>query len=105
VTEEPKERVVPTALAPGRSGRAIVSPIAENTAVLPSDGPCFDDCYTPLLHKPDHDLGSSSGKRSGKRAGGCYPRQSAEIPRVLCPRGQPSGVACRMANSEATAAD
>ncbi len=53
-------------------GCAIVSPIVEKTTDLPSDGPCFDDCYTTLLHNSDHDLGSSSGKRSGKRTGGCY---------------------------------
>ena len=56
----------------GRSGRAIVSPIVENASDLPSDRPCSDDCYTPLLHNADDDPGSSAGKRSGKRAGGCY---------------------------------
>ena len=54
-----------------RSGRAITSDIVENTAVSPSDGPCFDDCYTPLLHNPDHGLSARSRKRSGKQPGGC----------------------------------
>ena len=53
-------------------GCAIPPIIVENTPDLPSDGPCFDDCYTTLLHNPDHDMGSSSGKRSGKRTGGYY---------------------------------
>ena len=70
--EEPLEDRSQTGPRGIRSGRAIVSPIVENTADLPSDRPCFDDCYTPLLHNPDHKPGSSSGKRSGKRAGGCY---------------------------------
>jgi hypothetical protein len=52
-----------------RSGRAIVSSIVEKTTVLPSGGPSSDDCYTTLLHNPDDDLGSSSGKLSGKQPG------------------------------------
>ena len=71
MTHEPDEPVAPSAQTSGRSGRAIVSLIVENTAVSPSGGPSSDDCYTTLLHNPGHDLGSSSGKRSGKRAGGC----------------------------------
>jgi hypothetical protein len=55
-----------------RSGRAIAFQHIVNKAVLPSETPCSDDCYTTLLHNPDDDPGSSSGKRSGKRAGGYY---------------------------------
>lgn len=62
--------VAPATPGSGRSGRAIVSPIVENAADLPSDRPCFDDCYTPLLHDAGDDLGSRPEKRSGKRAGG-----------------------------------
>jgi hypothetical protein len=55
-----------------RSGRAITSVIVENTAVSPSDGPCFDDCYTPLLHNPTDGSAARSRKRSGKQPGGCW---------------------------------
>ena len=72
MTDEADKPVAPATPAPGRSGRAIVSPIVENTTVSPSAGPSSDDCYTTLLHNADHDPGSSSGKRSGKRTGGCY---------------------------------
>ena len=75
MTDETNEPVAPSTPATGRSGRAIVSPTVENAADLPSAGPSSDDCYTPLLHNPDHDPGSSSGKRSGKRTGGCYTKR------------------------------
>jgi hypothetical protein len=52
-----------------RSGRATTSPPIENTAVLPSGGPSSDDCYTSLLHNPDHDPGPSVSKRSGNIRG------------------------------------
>ena len=71
MTDETDKPVIPTARSTGRSGRAISSPIPVNTAVSPSGGPSSDDCYTSLLHNPDHDLGSSSGKPSGKQPGGC----------------------------------
>ena len=54
-----------------RSERAIAFQHTENKADLPSETPCSDDCYTALLHNADDDPGSSSGKRSGKRTGGC----------------------------------
>jgi hypothetical protein len=72
MTDEADQLATPTDRSTGRSGRAIFSTIVENAAVSPSSGPCFDDCYTTLLHNPDHDPGSSSGKRSGKRAGDCF---------------------------------
>jgi hypothetical protein len=75
MTDDADKPVAPATPAPGRSGRAIASPIVENAADLPSAGPCFDDCYTTLLHNPDHDPGSSSGKRSGKRAADCYTKR------------------------------
>jgi hypothetical protein len=54
-----------------RSGRATTSPTLENTTVSPSGGPSSDDCYTVLLHNPDHDPGSSVSKRSGNDRRGC----------------------------------
>ena len=54
-----------------RSGRAIVSPIVESTAVSPSDGPCFDDCYPPLPYNPDRDPGSSYWKGVENWTVGC----------------------------------
>jgi len=70
MTDDADKPVDQPTRAPGRSGRAIVSRIVEETTVSPSGGPYFDDCYTTLLHNPDDDPGSSSGKRSGKRTGG-----------------------------------
>jgi hypothetical protein len=39
------------------------------TAGVAGRGPSSDDCYTNLLHNPDHDLGSGSCKPSGKQPG------------------------------------
>lgn len=69
MTNKANQPVVPPTEATARSGRAISSRIAEKTTVSPSGGPSSDDCYTTLLHNPDHDLGSSSGKPSGKQPG------------------------------------
>ena len=71
MTDEADKPVVPTTQATGRSGRAIVSPIVESTAVSPSAGPCFDDCYTPLLYNPDRDPGSSYWKGVENWTVGC----------------------------------
>ena len=68
----PSEDRLSGAPATFRSGRAISSPTPVNTAVSPSGGPSSDDCYTSLLHNPDHDRGSSVGKPSGKQPGDCY---------------------------------
>ena len=68
-----REKQNPALITPksNRSGRATSSPTPVNTTVLPAGGPSSDDCYTTLLHNPDHDLGSSSGKPSGKQPGDC----------------------------------
>jgi hypothetical protein len=74
---------------PGRSGRASLSPDIENTTVSPSGGPSFDDCYTVLLHNPDHDPGSSISKRSGNVRRGCYTNDARD--RHLLWPGIPTG--------------
>jgi hypothetical protein len=55
-----------------RSGRATTFPSIENIDVFPSGRLPPDDCYTVLLHNPDHDPGSSVSKRSGNIRAGCY---------------------------------
>ncbi len=71
-----------------RSGRAISSPTPVNTAVSPSGGPSSADCYTTLLHNPDDDLGTSSGKLSGKQPGGCCSGRKRTHSVPLSPTGQ-----------------
>lgn len=71
-----------------RSGRAILSPTPVNTAVSPSGGPSSDDCYTTLLHNPDDDLGSSSGKVTGKQPGVCYTNDRHKRPWIMWRSGR-----------------
>lgn len=46
--------------------------IVEDIDVFPSGGPSSDDCYTTLLHNPQHGQTLSVSERSGNAARGCY---------------------------------
>ena len=61
--------------------------IVENTAVSPLGEPSSDDCYTTLLHNPDHDQGPTIYERSGKRSGDCYTNDLHTVRTHLVRRG------------------